>query len=401
MIPSLTWLDFTTDDRHRMRRVLDLFTEQGTVDELGLGTLRDALSDALFPGTSTLQTRLRYLLFISWIYQRLERDRAKAAEVQERARRAELALIGPLSNAEDNEGVIGALARGTLKILPSTVYWGVIVRWGLFVPAQSQSWYHARFHGLVRGRADLSPADDPGLIWTKQSTWHPRLPKAPPHFPEATSFDLSRDEASFLLDQITARCPGTLLAWLAAEGEHPDGPFWNDPAVENAPESIRASVELARRFSLHLEGAPLVYNLMLAEELHRRQEQDADFEQIELYRGLLAEWAAAEAEEESFNPSELWSFVAGQGGRLVARQQRFVEAWTRRVTKVGPVAVVDDTPVRDLVRDREIALKRDRSRFTNESRLLDWTGHSGVGRFDFRWFRVRQLLTDLHRGLEA
>ena len=64
MIPSLTWLDFTTDDRHRMRRVLDLFTEQGTVDELGLGTLRDALSDALFPGTSTLQTRLRYLLFI-------------------------------------------------------------------------------------------------------------------------------------------------------------------------------------------------------------------------------------------------------------------------------------------------------------------------------------------------
>ncbi len=69
--------------------------------------------------------------------------------------------------------------------------------------------------------------------------------------------------------------------------------------------------------------------------------------------------------------------------------------------QVGPVAVVDDTPVRDLVRDREIALKRDRSRFTNESRLLDWTGHSGVGRFDFRWFRVRQLLTDLHRGLEA
>ena len=34
MIPSLTWLDFTADDRNRMRRVLDLFTEQGTVDEI-------------------------------------------------------------------------------------------------------------------------------------------------------------------------------------------------------------------------------------------------------------------------------------------------------------------------------------------------------------------------------
>ena len=401
MIPSLTWLYFTPDDRNRMRRVLDLFTEQGTVDELGLGTLRDALSDALFPGTSTLQTRLRYLLFIPWIYQRLERDRAKAAEVQDRARRAELALISPLSNAEDNEGVIGALARGTLKILPSTVYWGAIVRWGLFVPSQSQSWYHARFHGLVRGRADLSPADDPGVIWTTQPTWHPRLPKAPPHFPEETSFDLSRNEASFLRDQITARCPGSLLAWLAAEGEEPTGPFWDEPAVERAPDSIRTTVELARRFSLHLEGAPLIYNLLLAEERHRRQGQDEDTEQIESYRGLLAEWAAAEDAEAPFNPMDLWSFLAGRGGRSIGPQRRFVEGWNRRLTDVGAVAVADDQQVRELVRNREMALKTGRSRFSNEGRLLDWKGQSGVGRLDFRWFRVRQLLADLHRGLEA
>ena len=51
-----------------MRRVLDLFREQGTVDEMGLGTLRDALADALFPGTSSIHTRLRYALFIPWIY---------------------------------------------------------------------------------------------------------------------------------------------------------------------------------------------------------------------------------------------------------------------------------------------------------------------------------------------
>ena len=33
---------------------------------MGLGSLRDALSDALFPGTSYLQTRLRYVLFVPW-----------------------------------------------------------------------------------------------------------------------------------------------------------------------------------------------------------------------------------------------------------------------------------------------------------------------------------------------
>ncbi len=144
-----------------------------------------------------------------------------------------------------------------------------------------------------------------------------------------------------------------------------------------------------------------MYNLLLAEERSRRQGQAGDTERIESYRGRLAEWAAAEHEEAPFNPMELWTFVAGQGGRLIGPQQRFVEGWNRRVTEVGAVAVVDDPYLRDLVRNREMALKTGRSRFINEGQLLDWTGDSGVGRLDFRWFRVRQLLTDLHRGLEA
>ena len=64
MKPTLTWLDMTASDRDRMRRALDLFKEVGTVDELGLGTIRDRLSDALFPRTSSIQTRLRYYLFV-------------------------------------------------------------------------------------------------------------------------------------------------------------------------------------------------------------------------------------------------------------------------------------------------------------------------------------------------
>jgi hypothetical protein len=44
--------------------VLEHFNEQGSVDELGLGSLRDAISNTLFPGTSVLLTRLRYFLFI-------------------------------------------------------------------------------------------------------------------------------------------------------------------------------------------------------------------------------------------------------------------------------------------------------------------------------------------------
>ena len=86
MQATLTWLDLTASDRDKMRRVLDLFKEQGTLDEMGLGSPRDVLSDALFPGTSSTQTRLRYVLFIPWLYRRLEDRKVRAAEVARAAR---------------------------------------------------------------------------------------------------------------------------------------------------------------------------------------------------------------------------------------------------------------------------------------------------------------------------
>ena len=49
MQATLTWLDLTASDRDKMRRVLDLFKEQGTLDELGLGSLRDAPGGPRFP----------------------------------------------------------------------------------------------------------------------------------------------------------------------------------------------------------------------------------------------------------------------------------------------------------------------------------------------------------------
>ena len=98
MEPTLTWLDLTANDRDKMRRVLDLFKEQGTVDEMGLGSLRDILSDALFPGTSYIQTRLRYVLFIPWMYRRLESRKIHSADVARQARKAETDLIGSLAH---------------------------------------------------------------------------------------------------------------------------------------------------------------------------------------------------------------------------------------------------------------------------------------------------------------
>ena len=402
MQATLTWLDLTASDRDKMRRVLDLFKEQGTLDEMGLGSLRDAISDALFPGTSYIQTRLRYVLFIPWLYQRLEARRVRSSDVERVARAAEVDLIRRLKQNADDRGVIGAVAGRSLVRLPSSLYWSALARWGIFQPLQSQGWYHSHFDALVDGRGVLGRADDPGVIWSQQAHWHPRLPHAPQGFPWEASFALARDEADFLRGRIEERCAGTLLAWLVRNGsEAPAEDVWDDPDALRAPQGCREILELARRFSLHVEGIPLLYNLLVAERRHELPDSD-DAESIEEFRAALGEWAVREAgEPRRFEPAALWELAARRGRRAPFPQRVFIESWSQRIAELPPDGVADDDRLRALVTERELRLKGGRARLTNRNRLMDWSPGVGVGRMDFRWVRVRQFLIDLHRGFAA
>ena len=52
--------------RPRTLHILLLFQEKDSREELGLVAIRDSFADSLFPGTSTIQTRLRYMFFVPW-----------------------------------------------------------------------------------------------------------------------------------------------------------------------------------------------------------------------------------------------------------------------------------------------------------------------------------------------
>lgn len=57
---QLGWIDFSKEDRQKALDVINLLSEQGAVDELGIGIIRDAFANYFFPGTSTIQTRAKY-----------------------------------------------------------------------------------------------------------------------------------------------------------------------------------------------------------------------------------------------------------------------------------------------------------------------------------------------------
>ena len=51
---QLGWIDFSKEDRQKAFDVINLLSEQGAVDELGIGVIRDAFANYFFPGTSTM-----------------------------------------------------------------------------------------------------------------------------------------------------------------------------------------------------------------------------------------------------------------------------------------------------------------------------------------------------------
>jgi len=134
----------------------------------------------------------------------------------------------------------------------------------------------------------------------------------------------------------------------------------------------------------------------------RREALDSDeAESIEEFREALAEWGGRENDERTYQPDALWELVTRRGGRLPYSQRLFVESWSRWIAELDPDEVADDDRLRRLVAERELQLKGGRARLANRNRLVDWSPGVGVGRMDFRWFRVRQFLIDLHRGLAA
>ncbi|MDB2497522.1 DUF6361 family protein [Verrucomicrobiales bacterium] len=47
---SLGWIDFDSEDSAKVQMVLDLLSDKGVIDELGIGVIRDSFADRMFPG---------------------------------------------------------------------------------------------------------------------------------------------------------------------------------------------------------------------------------------------------------------------------------------------------------------------------------------------------------------
>src|SRR3954471_9825956 len=90
---SVGWLDLDAKASERVATLLRSLEEPGTLDPLGLGSVRDAFSNMLSPGTSTIQTRVRCFLFLAWVLPEREAQRGAPTGFAGRSPDTEARLI--------------------------------------------------------------------------------------------------------------------------------------------------------------------------------------------------------------------------------------------------------------------------------------------------------------------
>ena len=394
------WLDYDERDAQRMREVFAAFDDKDTVDSLGLGVIRDSISDQLFPGISTIQTRARYFLFVPWVCQILEAERVSPPRFAARLRELEVALIESLRQVEGpNRGVIGYRARKRLTRLPSTVYWNGLGTFGIRRLGLSTAEYRSFVVRYGDLRASVQVDDDGELITGQPRMWD-QLPPAPEGFPDQPiSLRLTQEEAEYLAGRFMTARPESMIAELARDLTIDRGaPMPWEVQLPGVPPRLAEVLRHAQNFSELMEGAQALYNLLLA----RRAEQVLGHDHsdlIEELAGELVEWAttmsARRTELATWMASEEFWFLIERATRVPTPTRRFVLAWSE-IALNRPDAVAEDADAALLVTERERRLKGKLARLTEPRALENWNGDPfSVGQMTFRWANARQILDDL------
>jgi len=420
------WLDSDSVAQDRISELLRAFDEPGTLDSLGFGTIRDTLAEAIAPGVSTIQTRLRYFLFIPWICRHVEHEGWRAP-FDHRLRHYEAKLIERLRHLGPNNGVIGYQSGRDLKRMPSSAYWAGLRAWGIRTPASNDDMSMRRYGALVEQRQRRrAGVDDRELSRSPQRLWA-ELPPPPAGFlAEPASMQLAAEEASWLLDKLqgsqqTQSSPlavaaafacGTADAAAASEWALP----WHVPAQisgQHLKDQQRELLRHARCVSDVTYGPQVLYNLLLAELASITSDGDSLVDtadaRIDRWNQELAAWAddvsqpsAAQPLRYWFgqinDPNGLWAFLERLRGRPInPHTKSFVNDLARRAVE-SPGELAGDPEIRTRITDREAVLKGARARLGNrQGPLAAWIegGQPFMGgRLDYRWPIVNRYLVD-------
>ena len=322
---TLGWIVGSLKERDAALELLRGDTEAEPRDELGIGSLRDALADAFFPGVTTLQTRAKYFLLVPRMYQEIENESSRIPAAR-RILELEAELLERLRGSGER-GIIGSQRWRVPQNPASGIYWSGLYTWRIRLFKDPRAYYHRWLDG--GRRLPLTASSDDAAI--AEARWHE--PPDAAGLLDDHDLLLRRSHAEFLRDRILGirdRPDRSLLKDFISTGPFPDGvKFWALPIARRA--ALADLVRDAERLSTALHGAMLLYNLRCAEL--------KEAPTISLWRERLQEWSTTHppATWREWDLAAFWERVRRlDGGNAQSWTRTFIDAWVAELRERGP-----------------------------------------------------------------
>ena len=404
---GLGWIDFSPEHRDKVASVIDLLKPEGRVDELGIGVIRNALSDILFPGTSTIQTRAKYFLIIPRIFKEFQtkyENKKTKPKLKDYLKNRENQVIRILAEKfKDTEelGIIGITLAGTpisreLARNPSSIYWTGLRLFRIIRTRLSLTEYIAK-HDKQESFIDLlaitedEKGDDRDAGY--EDAFGVSLPDNNRDWDRELSIDLEYEEAGFLRDKIIDNHSDKLIGQVLKDKKLMDVfvkirnfrdmcDVFSEKAI---PQKTKTHLKLAKDFDEIIHGAHIRYNCLLQgkfgtdAKLNEFSEMWDDWWRQITTDGLVHE----------FDENQLIELST----TLKTFTRTFVQNWVDGIRKSKPIPFFDR-----LVTNQERANKggKARLRVGATERVSDWIGIDGLS---YRFPVARTIVNDIKQGL--
>lgn len=384
-IMQMGWIDFSKKERGDITAILRLLSTPSTLDEIGIGTIRDGFSDLLFPGLSTQQTRAKYYVLIPYLFSLADTQHfIRRSDVGIWIHRQEDILVKTLVQNSGSEelGIIGTRnlkQRKPLVRKPSDIYWSglratSILRWSnlsfedvcsiLYARQQDKNSIYLKAEGEDAGSDDLDAAKGGQVLFTPIKGMYDVFTTA--------SIDLTYLEATYLKERFleSEKTKNSLIAYLL---KNPDAVCdqFVDIDTRLMSRELATITDLAKDFSSFIYGAHLLYKIIFS--------GDQDKEMIDAFEV----WKTDE-----YHSIDLESVI--HATRCSVSTAAFLQKFESNISKG------DVSSARECIILREKIIKRDRAKLGHPDQYQPIPAY----RLDYRYNVGKRMVADIFSGLE-
>lgn len=395
---QLGWIDYSKDERNKIISILNRLSVHEALDELGIGSVRDAFSDMLFPGISVLQTRAKYYLLIPYMFndacQKSQLGKLHSGnDVRAYIDKCENSIVYTLMNnsRHDATGIIGSrnyYQKKTVVTKPSAIYWNGLRIMGILAEptfsidnACNAIYRKGRLHSKTerKNETEDSGADDSDIMKDGYIVFNTISPEYS-YLKEAT-IELTDYEAKYLKTRIIL-ANGTKDSALAYMLRHPEMiekyKSFEDFQYSDFSGELSEKVRLAKEFAEFIYGAHLLYNIIFADGCHHNSKVVSRIKQE--FQDYLKTYKSPSIEEIIIKSNAKYPTA------------KFIRDFDEAML------VGDISKAQEVVIARESDVKRRRSKL-GKPEIFQFTDPIHYFKLSYRYETARQIMMDIINGL--